>query len=142
MLSRRRRSYYQQITAFERGRVTGLREGFSSMTLQEALAGLYQLCMIVGSGGQGMVLPQKDRVTGYHVATTEKKDRRIQSTAVEHRTVSAAEIQAAIGITVTQRTDRNWLHQGQLQARRPVVCIPLTPSHCHLRCLWCQARAH
>ncbi|GBM88098.1 hypothetical protein AVEN_190495-1 [Araneus ventricosus] len=25
---------------------------------------------------------------------------------------------------------------------RPVVCIPLTPNHCRLRCEWCQARTH
>ncbi|GBM94183.1 hypothetical protein AVEN_100403-1 [Araneus ventricosus] len=62
--------------------------------------------------------------------------------AVAHRTASGAEIQAAVGNTVTKRTVTNRLLQGQLRTRRPVACIPLTPNHCRLRCEWCQARAH
>ncbi|GBM97398.1 hypothetical protein AVEN_822-1 [Araneus ventricosus] len=62
--------------------------------------------------------------------------------AVAHRTASAAEIRAAVGTTVTQRTVTNRLLQGQLRARLSVACIPLTPNHCRLRREWCQARAH
>ncbi|GBM10330.1 hypothetical protein AVEN_131069-1 [Araneus ventricosus] len=61
--------------------------------------------------------------------------------AVAHRTASAAEIRAAVGNTVTKRTVTNRLLQEQLRARRPVVCIPLTPNHCRLRREWYQARA-
>ncbi|GBM36206.1 hypothetical protein AVEN_97573-1 [Araneus ventricosus] len=57
-------------------------------------------------------------------------------------TASAAEIRDAVGTTVTQRTVTNRLLQGQLRARRPISCIPLTPNHCRLRREWCQARAH
>ncbi|GFW53638.1 allene oxide synthase-lipoxygenase protein [Trichonephila clavipes] len=59
-----------------------------------------------------------------------------------HRTASAAEIRAAVGITVTQRTVRNRLLQGQLRARRLVACIPLTQSRYHIRSQWCQDIAH
>ncbi|GBM16365.1 hypothetical protein AVEN_28324-1 [Araneus ventricosus] len=62
--------------------------------------------------------------------------------AVAHRTTSAAEIQAAVGTTVTQRTVTNRLFPGQLRVRRPVACIPLSPNHCRLQREWCQARAH
>ncbi|GBL79108.1 Transposable element Tc1 transposase [Araneus ventricosus] len=62
--------------------------------------------------------------------------------AVVHRTASVVEIRAAVGTTVTQRTVTNRLLQGQLRARRPVACIPLTPNHCRLRREWCQARTH
>ncbi|GBN35379.1 Transposable element Tcb2 transposase [Araneus ventricosus] len=62
--------------------------------------------------------------------------------AVAHPTASAAEIRAAVGTTVTQRTVTNLLLQGQLRDRRPAACIPLTPKHCRLRHEWCQARAH
>ncbi|GBN66271.1 hypothetical protein AVEN_232778-1 [Araneus ventricosus] len=126
---RRRRSHYQQLTEFERGRVVGLREGgLFSAILQKDLAGIYPLCMIVGRSGQGKVLPQEDRVPG---GTTEREDRRVRLMAVEHRTASAAEIRAAVGTTVTQRTVTNRLFQGQLRVRRPVgiPCIPLTPNH-------------
>ncbi|GBL78201.1 hypothetical protein AVEN_42769-1 [Araneus ventricosus] len=62
--------------------------------------------------------------------------------AVTRRTASAAEIRAAVGTTVTQRTVKNRLLQGLLRATRSVACIPLTPNHCRLRCEWSQARAH
>ncbi|GBM83466.1 hypothetical protein AVEN_138319-1 [Araneus ventricosus] len=53
--------------------------------------------------------------------------------AVAHRTAPAAEIRAAVGTTVTQRTVTNRLLQGQLRAKRPIACIPLTPILCRLR---------
>ncbi|GFS84363.1 uncharacterized protein TNCV_4605751 [Trichonephila clavipes] len=74
--------------------------------------------------------------------TTEREDCRSRRTAVEHHTASAAEIRAAVGNTMTQKTVRNRLLQGQLRSRCPVACILLTPSHSRLRCQWCQARAH
>ncbi|GFV50752.1 HTH_Tnp_Tc3_2 domain-containing protein [Trichonephila clavipes] len=66
------------------------------------------------------------------LGTIERKDSRIRCTAVAHRTASAADIQAVVGTTVTQQTIRNQIPQEQLRARRPVACIPLTPSHCRL----------
>ncbi|GFX87851.1 HTH_Tnp_Tc3_2 domain-containing protein [Trichonephila clavipes] len=71
--------------------------------------------------------------------STDREDRRIRRTAVVHSTASPSEIPAAVGTTVTQRTVINRLLQEQLQAS---ACIPLTPSHCRLRCQWCKARAH
>ncbi|GBN75642.1 Transposable element Tc1 transposase [Araneus ventricosus] len=73
--------------------------------------------------------------------TTEREDRRVRRMAVAHGTASGAEIRAAVGTTVTQRTVTNRLLQGQLRARRPVACIRLTPHHCRLRREWCQAGA-
>ncbi|GFX11235.1 hypothetical protein TNCV_1893761 [Trichonephila clavipes] len=63
------------------------------------MAGMYLLCMIVGSSGQGMVLPQENWVPGGHWAldTTEKEDLRIRITAVVNRTVSTVEIGAVVG---------------------------------------------
>ncbi|GFY04549.1 transposable element Tcb2 transposase [Trichonephila clavipes] len=79
--------------------------------------------MIVGCSGQGMVLPQENRIPGGHVAL-------LRGTAVAHRTASAAEIRAAVGTTTNR----------QLRARRPIACIPLTPCYCRLRRQRCQAR--
>ncbi|GBO00403.1 hypothetical protein AVEN_36726-1 [Araneus ventricosus] len=62
--------------------------------------------------------------------------------AMAHQSASAAEIRAAVGTTVAQRTVTNRLPQGQLRARCPVACITLNPNHCRLRRDWCQARAH
>ncbi|GFV58732.1 uncharacterized protein TNCV_3730701 [Trichonephila clavipes] len=41
-----------------------------------------------------------------------------------------------------QRDDTVPRRPGQLLARHPVSCIPLSPSHCPLQRQWCQARAH
>ncbi|GFT05949.1 transposable element Tcb2 transposase [Trichonephila clavipes] len=82
---------------------------------------MYPLYMIAGSSGQGMVLPQEDRVPDGHASYCGKN-------------------RAAVGTTTTQRTDRNRLLHGQLRARRTVVYISLTPSHCHFRCQWCQVK--
>ncbi|GFW98836.1 hypothetical protein TNCV_2837971 [Trichonephila clavipes] len=60
--------------------------------------------MIVGSSGQGMVLPQDDRAPGGSLGLTERKDGRIRRTAVAHRTASTAEIQAVVVNSVTQRS--------------------------------------
>ncbi|GFT03853.1 transposable element Tc1 transposase [Trichonephila clavipes] len=80
--------------------------------------------------------------SGWPQGTTEREDHHIRRLAVAHRTASAAEIRATVCTSATQRTVRNWLIQGQLQAKRPVACIQLTPSNCCLRRQWCQARAH
>ncbi|GFU82369.1 uncharacterized protein TNCV_2356551 [Trichonephila clavipes] len=85
-----------------------------------------------------MVLPGSERPCG----TIEKEEHHILCKIVMHRTASVAEIQATVGTTVTQQTVRNWLLEGQLQARHPIACIPLIPSHCCLRCQWCQTRVH
>ncbi|GFU57031.1 uncharacterized protein TNCV_1778991 [Trichonephila clavipes] len=39
----------------------------SDYVRQKDLAGMYQLCIIVGSSDQRIVLPQEDRVSGGHV---------------------------------------------------------------------------
>ncbi|GBM29648.1 hypothetical protein AVEN_125295-1 [Araneus ventricosus] len=139
---RRRRSHYEQLTEFERGRVIGLREGgFSFRDIAERLGrnvSTVHDCWVRWSrDGTASRRPGSGRPRG----TTEREDRRIRRTAVSHRTASAAEIRAAVGTTVTQRTVRNQLLDVQLRARRPVACIPLTPRHCRLRRQWCQARA-
>ncbi|GFW69264.1 HTH_Tnp_Tc3_2 domain-containing protein [Trichonephila clavipes] len=98
--------------------------------LQKDFPGMYTLYMIVGSSGQGMVLPQENRAR----STTEREDHSIRRSAVAHHTASEAEIRAAAGTKVTQRIVTNWLLQRQFRGRRPIVCIPLTPTHCSLRC--------
>ncbi|GFX19762.1 HTH_Tnp_Tc3_2 domain-containing protein [Trichonephila clavipes] len=91
------------------------------------LTGMYPLCMIAGSSGQGMILPLKDWFLGGTIYIyTEKKEIRIRRTAVAHRTVSEEEIRAEGGISVTQGTVTNRLLQGQLRARLPVACTQAT----------------
>ncbi|GFW53264.1 transposable element Tcb2 transposase [Trichonephila clavipes] len=73
-------------------------------------------------------------------ATTSTDDRYVQLTARRNRTENATQLQRqlllAIGRRVSSQTVRNRLHEGGLYARRPMVCIPLTPRHRAVRRRW------
>ncbi|GFV47005.1 transposable element Tcb2 transposase [Trichonephila clavipes] len=73
-------------------------------------------------------------------ATTSCYDRYIQLTARRNRTENATQLQRqlllATGRKVSSQTARNRLHEGGLYARRPMVCIPLTPHHRAARRRW------
>ncbi|GBN81409.1 hypothetical protein AVEN_58133-1 [Araneus ventricosus] len=131
------------LTEFERGLVVGLREGgFSFRDIAERLgtnvSTVHDCWQRWAREGTVSGRPGSGRPRG----TTEREDRRVRRMAVAHRTASVAEIRAAVGTTVIQRTVTNRLLQGQFRARRPVACIPLTSNHYRLRREWCQARAH
>ncbi|GFX03150.1 transposable element Tcb2 transposase [Trichonephila clavipes] len=68
---------------------------------------------------------------GWPRATTSTDDRYIQLTARQNRTENATQLQRqlllATGRRVSSQTVRNRLHEGGIYARRPMVCIPLTP---------------
>ncbi|GBN73285.1 Transposable element Tc1 transposase [Araneus ventricosus] len=133
--------YYQQFTEFEGGRVVGLRKGGFSfrdivVRLGRNVSTMHDCWQQWSREGTASRRPGSGRPRG----TTEREDRRVRRMAVAHRNASVAEIPAAVGTTVTQRTVAIRLLQGQLQARCRVACIPLTPNHCRLRHEWCQAR--
>ncbi|GFX59133.1 tyrosine decarboxylase [Trichonephila clavipes] len=73
-------------------------------------------------------------------ATTSTDDRYIQLTARRNRTENATQLQRqlllATGRRVSSQTVRNRLHEGGLYARRPMVCIPLTPCPRAARRRW------
>ncbi|GFU51982.1 transposable element Tc1 transposase [Trichonephila clavipes] len=72
--------------------------------------------------------------------TTSTDDRYIQLTARRNRTENATQLQIQLllstGRRVSNQTVRNRLHEGGLYARRPMVCIPLTPRHRAARRRW------
>ncbi|GFT95100.1 transposable element Tcb2 transposase [Trichonephila clavipes] len=72
--------------------------------------------------------------------TTSTDDRYIQLTARRNRTENATQLQRqlllATGRRVSSQTVRNRVHEGGLYARRPMVCIPLTPRHRGARRRW------
>ncbi|GFX44377.1 transposable element Tcb2 transposase [Trichonephila clavipes] len=73
-------------------------------------------------------------------ATTSTDDRYIQLTARRNRSENATQLQRqlllATGRRLSSQTVRNRLHEGGLYARRPMVCIPLTPRHHAARRRW------
>ncbi|GFW19647.1 transposable element Tcb2 transposase [Trichonephila clavipes] len=73
-------------------------------------------------------------------ATTSTDGRYIQLTAHRNRAEKATQLQRqlllATGRRVSSQTVRNRLHEGGIYARRPMVCIPLTPCHGAARRRW------
>ncbi|GFU56124.1 transposable element Tc1 transposase, partial [Trichonephila clavipes] len=140
---RRRKSHYEQLTEYERGRVIGLREGgFSFRNISGILgwnvSSKHDCCEQRSSDGTASRRLRSERPCG----TTVRKKRRFRRTALAHRNASAEEIRTAVGTTLTRRTVRNRLLQEQFPARCHVARIPLTPSHYRLRRQWCQTTAH
>ncbi|GFV08120.1 hypothetical protein TNCV_1047491 [Trichonephila clavipes] len=60
-----------------------------------------------------------------------KRNRKFNSPSKQNRECYAAAktVALATGRRVSSQTARNRLHEGGLYARRPMVCIPLTPHH-------------
>ncbi|GFX85668.1 transposable element Tc1 transposase [Trichonephila clavipes] len=83
-------------------------------------------------------LKKRDGTDSRPRGNTKKEDKRIWLTGWTHRIASEVENQTEVGITVTQRTDKNQLLQGQFRARCSVAYIPLTASHLLLRRQLCQ----
>ncbi|GFW93256.1 transposable element Tcb2 transposase [Trichonephila clavipes] len=74
--------------------------------------------------------------------TTPADDRYIVLQARRNRRQTAGEIARhttqATGRPISRFTVARRLHGGGLFARRPVRCVPLTPSHRRRRSLWCR----
>lgn len=66
---RRLRGHYQQLSEFKQGHVIGLPEGaFSFLDIDKRLNRNIKIRLIVGSSGQGKLLPKEDRVPDCHIA--------------------------------------------------------------------------
>ena len=95
---RRRRSRYQQLTEFERGRIIGLQEGgFSFRDITERLSrdistvhGCWEQWSREGTSSRKL---DSGRLRG----TTEREDHRIRRKVVTHHTASAVNIRSAVG---------------------------------------------
>ncbi|GFY02257.1 hypothetical protein TNCV_3501401 [Trichonephila clavipes] len=73
----------------------------------------------------------------YYIVKSNGRGSRV---ARRNRTENATQLQRqlllATGRRVPSQTVRNRLHEGGLYARRPMVCIPLTPRHRAARRRW------
>ncbi|GFV47902.1 transposable element Tcb2 transposase [Trichonephila clavipes] len=78
--------------------------------------------------------------------TIRPEDRHIVINARVQPTSSSAAIQAqvvpSLGAPVSSRTIRKYLAEGHLGSRRPLLVLPLTPTHRPLRLEWCRARGN
>ncbi|GBM46313.1 hypothetical protein AVEN_88007-1 [Araneus ventricosus] len=84
------------------------------------------------------------RGSGRRRITTTAEDRYLLQCARRRRTLTArqlaSQLSAAEGRPISRQTVSHRLHERGLLARRPVVCVPLSPSH--VRALLHRAREH
>ncbi|GFW05043.1 transposable element Tcb2 transposase [Trichonephila clavipes] len=111
-------------------RQTGIRANVVSRTLLELPEVLLQ---VLWNRSQETGNVRRRPGAGRPRATTSTDDQYIQLTARRNRTENATQLQRqlllATGQRVFSQTVRNRHHEGGLYARRPMVCIQLTPRH-------------
>ncbi|GFV84786.1 uncharacterized protein TNCV_4297681 [Trichonephila clavipes] len=83
--------------------------------------------------------------TGRPRVTTPNEDRYLAVTAKRNKRSSASDLSrqlsSATGTTVSRQTVHRRLGHIGLYARRPVICVPLTATHCRLRLTWSREHA-
>ncbi|GFX21816.1 HTH_Tnp_Tc3_2 domain-containing protein [Trichonephila clavipes] len=83
--------------------------------------------------------------TGRPRVTTPNENLYLAVTAKRNRWSTASDLtrqlSSAIGTTVSRQTVYRRLGHIGLYARRPVRCVPLTATHCHLRLTWSRENA-
>ncbi|UYV61469.1 hypothetical protein LAZ67_1004962, partial [Cordylochernes scorpioides] len=74
--------------------------------------------------------------------TTLNQDRYLSILVRRNRRMTASQLRsdlnAATGVLVSTDTIRRRLHKKGLYARRPIICVPLTPPQKRARKLWCR----
>ncbi|GBL90894.1 hypothetical protein AVEN_27999-1 [Araneus ventricosus] len=84
------------------------------------------------------------RGSGRRRITTTADDRYLLQCARRRRTLTARQLASQLSATarrpVSRPTVSHKLHEGGQFARRPVVCVPLSPAHVRARLHW--AREH
>ncbi|GBL78612.1 hypothetical protein AVEN_65200-1 [Araneus ventricosus] len=111
------------------------------------------MCIVVSSMGCGTIKGshlQRDqtasrrRGSGRRRITTTADDHYLLQCARRRRTLTAlqlaSQLSAAAGRPIPCQTVSRRLHEGGMFARRPVVCVPLSPAHVRARLHW--ARQH
>ncbi|GBM12221.1 hypothetical protein AVEN_21024-1 [Araneus ventricosus] len=65
--------------------------------------------------------------------STTADDRYLLQCSRRRRTLTASQLSAAAGKPISRQTVSRRLHEGGLFARRPVVCVPLSPAYVRAR---------
>ncbi|GBL89148.1 hypothetical protein AVEN_255270-1 [Araneus ventricosus] len=101
------------------------------------------MCIVVTSIGcgtitKGIKTPVEDvGLAGRRRITTTADDRYVLQCAKRRRTLTArqlaSQISAVAGRPTTGQTVSRRLHEGELFAQQPVVCLPLSPAHVRAR---------
>ncbi|GFW51556.1 HTH_Tnp_Tc3_2 domain-containing protein [Trichonephila clavipes] len=113
------RAHYEQLSEFERGRISGLREA---------------------EGVDNSIFQCQDG-SGRPRATADREDRLVVKSAVTASASLLSTIRRAIRTQVSIMTIHRWLIDRNLRAYRALRRLPFTPVHCRARLQRCLDRA-
>ncbi|GFV64221.1 transposable element Tcb1 transposase [Trichonephila clavipes] len=145
MSRRKQRSAFNQVSEFERGRIVAYRDWGLSVREIGSRVGRNQTT-VMRICDSWMQKGTTDRCGRSHPpqCTTSREDRQIVRMAVTDRSVTsqtiAQHIESVTRHSVSARTIRRRLQHSCLSARRPLLGLPLTQNHRHLRRQWSNER--
>lgn len=145
MPRRKQRSFFDQVSEFDRGRIVAYRDCGLSFREIGSRVGRNQTT-VMRICDRWMQEGTTDRRVRSHPpqCTTSRDDRQIVRMAVTDRSATsrtiAQHIQSVTHHPVSARTIRRRLQQSGLSARRPLLRLPLTQNHRRLRRQWCDER--
>ncbi|GFS89574.1 transposable element Tc1 transposase [Trichonephila clavipes] len=136
-------SVRRHLEAFTRGRIIGKLEECRSVTSVAAEFGIaHNIVSRLWRQFQTTGTTIRGFSSGRPRGTTPAYDRYIVLQARRNRRQTAGEIARhttqVTGRPISRFTVARRLHGGGLFARRPVMCVPLTPAHRRRRSLWCR----
>ncbi|GFW81112.1 transposable element Tcb1 transposase [Trichonephila clavipes] len=145
MSRRKQQSAFDQVSEFDRGRIVAYRDCGLSFREISSRVGRNQTT-VMRICDRWMQKGTIDRCGRSYPpqCTFSREDRQIVRMAVTDRSVTsrtvAQHIESVTPHSVSERTTRRGLQQNGLSARRPLLGLPLTQNHRHLRHQWCDER--
>ncbi|KFM64106.1 Transposable element Tc1 transposase, partial [Stegodyphus mimosarum] len=141
----KQRSPFDQVSEFDRGRIVAYREcGLSFREIGSRVG--RNKATVLRIWDRWMQEGKTDRRVRSQppLCTTSRDDRNIVRMAVTDRSVTsrtiAQNIQSVTHHPLSARTIRRCLQQNGVSARCPLLYLPLTQNHRHLRRQWCYER--
>ena len=149
MPRRRERAQYQQVSAFERGRIVGPREaGLSYRDIAARTGHTAMTVMRVWNQWRGEGRTRRRAGTGPRNVTTARDDRHLVRMAVTDHTASSTVLSvrwntaAGLDLSVSTVRRRSRLLRVGLVARIPLRLFLLSRDHQRLRLQWACKRIH
>ena len=147
MPRRRERAQYQQVSAFERGRMVGHHKaGLSYRDIVARTGHATTTVMRVWNQWREEGRTQRRASTRPHNVTKARDDLHLVRMPLTDRTALFSMINrrrsTAMGLDLSASTVRRRLLKAGLVARMPLRRIPLSRDHQHLRLQWARERRH
>ncbi|GFT31431.1 transposable element Tcb1 transposase [Trichonephila clavipes] len=145
MSRRKKRSAFDQVSEFDRGRIVVYRDcGLSLREIGSRVGRNQTTVMHICDRWMQEGTPDRRGRSHPPQCTTSRENKQIERMAVTDHLVTsqtvAQHIESATHHSVSARTIRRRLQQSGLSTRRPLLGLPLTQNHRRLRRQWCDER--